>query len=136
MAVLPVRPVGGVGARVPCLRVLSVNKSVFKTYGYAFPTFLTTLHFVCTFAGLAICAALGQGHCSSGAGGVYTDQRTSVISVRQSAGVSAALQPTSSLPFEERLLILSVCTCRLCVAARLLYVCVCRRVPDQACAHT
>jgi len=37
-----------------------LNKVVFKTYGYSYPTFLTGIHFVFTFLGLVACARLGM----------------------------------------------------------------------------
>lgn len=40
--------------------IITLNKVVFKTYAFNYPTFLTGLHFVATFLGLCICNAFGQ----------------------------------------------------------------------------
>lgn len=40
--------------------IINLNKSVFKTHGFAFPTALTALHFIITFAGLIVCNMAGE----------------------------------------------------------------------------
>jgi hypothetical protein len=40
--------------------IINLNKLVFKTYGFNFPTFLTGIHFVLTFIGLCACNMAGQ----------------------------------------------------------------------------
>jgi len=40
--------------------IIAVNKAVFRTFQYNFPTLLTGFHFVVTFLGLCVCNALGM----------------------------------------------------------------------------
>lgn len=40
--------------------IINLNKLVFKDYQFSFPTFLTGVHFICTFAGLLVCRAAGR----------------------------------------------------------------------------
>ncbi|KAI8049211.1 triose-phosphate transporter family-domain-containing protein [Syncephalis plumigaleata] len=39
--------------------IVMVNKLVFRIYAFEFATFVTVIHFCCTWAGLGICARLG-----------------------------------------------------------------------------
>lgn len=40
--------------------IITVNKMVFKVYNFNYSTLLTTLHFLCTFAGLVVCNLAGM----------------------------------------------------------------------------
>jgi len=47
------------GNMVSAIAIVIVNKWIFDVFDYHFGTFVTCIHFICTYIGLRICAALG-----------------------------------------------------------------------------